>query len=134
MTEAVEPRTRASPDCGGELRPTSSTACLPTWYVSSSHGHRIVTPDGDQRWRPYGVGHARQVGSSRTACGIGALGWELFWDMPFPTRAGSICGACLAEIVRSWAVSQAPIEREHEPSASPALADHRQWPSERQSA
>jgi len=111
-----------------------STACLPTWYVSSPHGHRIVTSDGDRRWRSFGMGHARQVGSSRTACGIGALGWELFWDMPFPTRAGSICRACLAETVGSGAVSQDSSEREHEPSASPALADHRHWPSERQSA
>jgi hypothetical protein len=96
---------------------SGSTARLPTWYVSSSHGRRIVTPNGDQQWRPYGIEHAREVGSSRTACGVGALGWELFWDMPFPPGAGPICEACLAEVVRR-VVTRDPTERDYEPSAS----------------
>jgi len=44
-------RTFENQDAFTVVAGSGSTACLPTWYVSSSHGHRIVTSDGDQRWR-----------------------------------------------------------------------------------
>jgi hypothetical protein len=73
---------------------------LPTWLVSSRNGV-VLLRDGDgASWRPFGVHHARSVGSPLTACGEGALGWELFWDMPFPAEESGSCVACLDAIQR----------------------------------
>ncbi len=68
---------------------------LPTWLVSTRHGTRIYTHGAYADWRPFGVQHARQVGSNRTACGIAALDWELFWDLAFPSEASVTCQGCL---------------------------------------
>lgn len=50
---------------------------------------------------PYGVQHARQVGSRLTACGLAAIGWELFWDQSFPDRSTSPCPECVHVVART---------------------------------
>ena len=73
---------------------------LPTWFVSSRNGCYVVGAQASA-WRPYGTHHARRVGSIVTACGVSAVGWEFFWDMPFrfprpvPTTT---CHDCLAAV------------------------------------
>jgi hypothetical protein len=45
-------------------------------------------------WVPYSMPHAREVGASLTACGRFAVGWELFWDLPFRPEATDVCQEC----------------------------------------
>ena len=68
---------------------------LPTWLVSTAHTYvrRMSAKEGIRL--PYGVQHARQVGSQLTACGLGAFTWELFWDAAFPSGSSSPCHECL---------------------------------------
>jgi hypothetical protein len=74
---------------------------MPTWLVSARNGKRVATSAGLAEWRPFGIHHARQVGSLRTACGIAALDWELFWDMSFPSEPSVTCRHCLVTIASS---------------------------------
>ena len=66
---------------------------VPTWFVTAPH-RRQVLDGGEPAWAPYGAQHARRVGDPRTACGRVALGWVLFWEMPFASAAGRGCPAC----------------------------------------
>jgi hypothetical protein len=70
---------------------------VPRWFVSAPH--RVSRQDDAE---PYGVHHAREVGSSRTACGAPALGWPFFWDSRFVASVDA-CGACVR------AVREAPL-------------------------
>jgi hypothetical protein len=70
---------------------------LPKWLVTASHGVWQVTAQ-ERTWVPYSVRHARQVGASQTACGQFAVGWELYWDMPFTPDETEVCETC-AEVV-----------------------------------
>ena len=65
----------------------------PTWFVTARH-RRSTLVDGTPTWTPYGVRHARRVGEPRTACGEAALGWVLFWEMPFAPGTDRLCRAC----------------------------------------
>jgi hypothetical protein len=81
--------------------PPSTVRRLPTWLVSAPHGQHIDAPGFQTLWRPFGTHHARKVGSSRTACGLVALGWQLFWDMPFPNEMSVTCVECRAAVVNA---------------------------------
>jgi hypothetical protein len=70
---------------------------LPEWLVSSRHA-RTPRPS-DAASRPYGLQHARRVGSAYTACGLPALGWRYFWDMRFGEEPDSTCAECLYAVV-----------------------------------
>ena len=48
--------------------------------------------------RPVALAHAKEMGTSRTACGVACATWEKLWDEAFPVRGGPNCPACL-EIV-----------------------------------
>lgn len=74
---------------------------IPTWFASAPHGRYVLSSGAVPLWRPYGIHHARQVGASRTACGRGALGWELFWEVPFPDYTAETCREC-ALVVAAW--------------------------------
>ena len=68
----------------------------PTWLSSAAHrqpGHTDMPAA-----RPWGLVHARRVGDLRTACGINALGWPYFWDLPFTGHGDNICAACIRTV------------------------------------
>lgn len=72
---------------------------LPRHFVSARHGTRRSLPGGDlASWHPYGVQHARTVGSQLTACGISAVEWPIFWEMAFPREPESSCEDCLVAL------------------------------------
>jgi hypothetical protein len=61
--------------------------------------HRVATEPGDPRpWKPYGVAHARKVGSLETACGLSAVGWRFFWTQPFRAGDPQACPECRSAI------------------------------------
>ena len=54
---------------------------------------------GDQMLeRPCGLGHARQAGSALAACGRYAVGWRIFWELPFQMSAPHACPACVEAV------------------------------------
>lgn len=76
------------------------------WFVSARHrGH--LRPHKDEVAPPYGVRHARQPGEPFTICGQGALGWIMFWHLPFAPDAPETCERCseLLQLERSWRAS-----------------------------
>ncbi|HSV40350.1 MAG TPA: hypothetical protein VLI04_16430 [Nocardioidaceae bacterium] len=78
-----------------EVIETTTTQVVPTWMVSARNGHRVRGGGAEGgRWVPYGLQHARQVGSSTTACGIGAVEWQIFWELQFPGARGATCPDC----------------------------------------
>ncbi|GAB7007807.1 hypothetical protein JCM18899A_52830 [Nocardioides sp. AN3] len=80
---------------------SGTIAPVPTWLVSTAHAYmqRVSAKEGIRL--PYGVQHARQVGSRLTACGLAAIGWELFWDQSFPDRSTSPCPECVHVVART---------------------------------
>ena len=91
-------------------RPSSRRRChWPTWLVSAKH-RTVVLRDGDSEWSPIGEHHARQAGENLTACGLVAIGWPVFWLMPFRPRASISCPACVEAVTRAEASSH--IERQ----------------------
>jgi hypothetical protein len=85
-----------------ELADGATSRSLSKWLVTSSHGVWQVTLD-ERSWVPYSVRHAREVGAVRAACGQLAIGWELFWDLPFAVDDPRACQAC-NELVSSDSV------------------------------
>jgi hypothetical protein len=69
----------------------------PTWLVSAKY-RRVVRHDGDSDWLPVGVQHARQAGENRTACGLVAIGWPIFWLLPFTPANRASCPSCRKEV------------------------------------
>jgi len=55
-----------------------------SWLTTTNHVDRL-SPKGREPW---GVRHARVSGASRTACGLPAAGWKMFWDLPFDLSRG----------------------------------------------
>jgi hypothetical protein len=70
----------------------------PTWLVSAKH-RTLVRCAGESDWSPLGAHHARQAGESLTACGVVAIGWPVFWLMPFDTGAPASCPDCIAAVI-----------------------------------
>lgn len=76
-----------------------ATRVLPRHFVSARHGTQQRDPGtGATSWRPYGVQHARSVGSPLTACGLSAVEWPMFWEMAFPRNTVESCEECLVAI------------------------------------
>jgi len=77
---------------------------LPSYFVSARHGTLVHPPTGGSLWRPFGVHHARRVGEPTTACGLTALDWRIFWEMPFPgsgsdpSSSVETCEECLVVV------------------------------------
>ena len=71
---------------------------MPTWLVTTRHRVRVFMAGDDAGRGPFGTQHAKRAGASFTACGEAALGWELFWTMPFPGDPSRVCEACRAAI------------------------------------
>ncbi|HSV39988.1 MAG TPA: hypothetical protein VLI04_14615 [Nocardioidaceae bacterium] len=71
---------------------------LPKFFVSAPHKVRAGTR-GALHDEPYGVRHARQVGSAFTECRMPALSWPIFWDTPFHDELELVCRACVNALV-----------------------------------
>jgi hypothetical protein len=72
---------------------------LAQWLATSPNGTWQLR--GQERaWVPYSMPHARAVGSSVTACGLFAVGWQLFWDIPFDAASPQVCQEC-AQAIRA---------------------------------
>jgi hypothetical protein len=65
------------------------------WFVSSQHSYPVTHT---QPRTPYGERHARQPGSRYTACGISALGWTIFWELPFSGTEPTNCAECCSVV------------------------------------
>ena len=76
----------------------------PTWLVSAKH-RTVISRDGDRDWYPVGEHHAREAGENLTACGLVAIGWPVFWLMPFKPGSSSSCSECTAAVKRAEASS-----------------------------
>jgi hypothetical protein len=77
------------------------TPSIPTWLVTAPNGLYVENGIAPSLWRPFGNHHARQVGSTATACGMAAYGWQLFWDLPFPSQLEVTCGECRTAVLKS---------------------------------
>lgn len=72
---------------------------LPRHFVSARHGTQLRdAATGVTGWRPYGLQHARTVGSPTTACGLSAVEWPIFWELAFPRSPEKSCEECLAVV------------------------------------
>jgi hypothetical protein len=74
----------------------------PTWLVSAKH-RTVIMRDGESEWSPLGEHHARQSGENLTACGLVAIGWPVFWLMPFEPEASTSCPNCVAAVTSAAA-------------------------------
>jgi hypothetical protein len=66
---------------------------LARWLVTSPNGTWRVHAQTSV-WAPFSAPHAREVGAALTACGQFAVGWELFWSLPFDPEAPGVCQDC----------------------------------------
>ena len=76
----------------------------PTWLVSARH-RTVIFRDCDSEWYPVGQHHARQAGENLPACGQVAIGWPVFWLMPFRPHASTSCPECTEAVSRAGASS-----------------------------
>ena len=67
------------------------------WVISVPHT-AMKDVGGQMVERPYGVSHARQAGHALTACGRYAVGWRIFWELPFQTSTPHACPACVEAV------------------------------------
>jgi hypothetical protein len=83
-------------------RPSMVKALVPrrarrprTWYVTAAHG-MYQSRGRTIAWIPGGPVHLKMLGVARTACGVGAIGWQVFW-LGDPRGHGGMCPECLDE-------------------------------------
>lgn len=79
------------------MKPRSQVQRLRGWITTSSTGQWVRTPGGS-RWLPFTTAHAKKVGSPLTACGVLAVEWRTFWDLPFDEAGASACEACARHV------------------------------------
>ena len=73
-------------------------------YVTASHTVR-VTADTRTREVPFGIGHLRELGSKKTACGLPAFNWPILWDERW--NAVDQCPDCAHELAVSRMIADA---------------------------
>ncbi len=78
---------------GMKLRPVAQHS-WPTYLVSAQHS-QLPNLGTDELKRPYGLWHARQVGSLRSACGRSAVTWQFFWTLDFAKAGTAACPECV---------------------------------------
>ncbi|WP_141013625.1 hypothetical protein [Nocardioides sambongensis] len=68
------------------------------WYATAAATEERMTEDGIVLW-PTSVAHAKEAGTTHTACGLWTYSWRTMMDLPFPLRRGrtqaAMCPACL---------------------------------------
>jgi hypothetical protein len=60
------------------------------WLVTAPHRQ----PNNGEGRLPWGVRHARFDSSSRTACGLPAVTWFVFWTLDFSPLDSDACADC----------------------------------------
>lgn len=71
-----------------ERRPGGTEPTLHKWFVTSQFDEKYT--DGFETLRrPAGIRHAKTFGTGRTKCGLNAVSWPKFWDLPFLGEAVS---------------------------------------------
>lgn len=70
------------------------------WIVSTAHRSQVLV-GFDLVWVPHGLRHARQIGSTTTACGQPAHLWRNFHEMAFVPGAAQTCRACAERVLAS---------------------------------
>lgn len=63
------------------------------WYPTSSA--RRLTHPGGGTWVLAGTVHARQLGTTVTACGLEAVDWPMLFYRQFQFERGQLCDECL---------------------------------------
>jgi len=69
------------------------------WVVTSKH--KQTRAPALETWEPFGLLHAKQVNSSRTACGANADAWPSFRGLALESDRGPVCSECLSVVTRS---------------------------------
>jgi len=83
---------------GGRTNTNPRTTAHPRWYVTATHTVGAYAAE-----RPYGIRHARSPGDRFTACGLRAVDWPLFWDLPFHGRQERACRTCAQHVLQGRA-------------------------------
>jgi hypothetical protein len=68
------------------------------WLVTAPH---LRPPNGDGR-QPWGDKHARVDSSSRTACGLPAVTWYVFWTLEFNPLDLETCPNCIKVLAHDY--------------------------------
>jgi hypothetical protein len=88
---------------GSRRRSVAADSSLPRSYswpeYLVSAPHRLPAGRVGDLPRPYGVRHARRVGSLQTACGRPAVTWPYFWDLSFNAPNPDRCPACVKAVI-----------------------------------
>lgn len=65
----------------------------PPFLVTAAHAvpSGPTSPDAGA---PYGLWHARTIGSLQTACGMPAVTWHYFWSLRFHQAGARACPDC----------------------------------------
>lgn len=64
------------------------------WFVVATHAKFVHGKDGHERM-PASLVHAKEMGSTETACGLRADTWPKWWHLRFPMRGVAMCDECV---------------------------------------
>jgi len=74
---------------------TQRGAAAHKWFVTCRHLRYRRVRDVVKAF-PASEAHAKQMGTSRTACGLDASTWPKLWDLRFSPTNDTTCEGCLA--------------------------------------
>jgi hypothetical protein len=81
----------------GATRATATPASTQRWFVTA-HSTRPQLVRGQLVEWPASLVHAKQMGSTATACGLPAWNWPRFFHLSFPAARTETCRDCLAAV------------------------------------
>lgn len=79
------------------------------WYVASTRRTLAWDSDG-ARPVPAGDTHAKEVGTTMTACGTDASNMTKFWEMTFDPTSKTVCELCGRAIAYACDESARPAQ------------------------
>jgi hypothetical protein len=80
----------------GAPSPSAQPHRWPSYMVSAPH--LAAGSDESRAWLPHGEWHARKAGDPRTACGLSAVTWRIFWTLDFARAGRRACPKCAHEV------------------------------------
>ena len=82
---------------GSDLAHTTLGPDWPAFLVTAPHD--VAMPSEHKHSRlPYGLWHARKVGSFHTVCGMSAVTWHYFWTLDFEDAGPNTCPECARHV------------------------------------